>query len=195
MWYLQFRSIPRYPHLVAALYLLGADFVAYTDHRPLRSIFTEMANTKIQRWAVLLAEYGAKVQYRQGKNNIRADMLSRIESDNAPSPVPIAILTDAMSEPTDEPESREGGVAARYGLQPREIRRLQHEEYPSEIEEALHDEDSDYTYTLNERVLRSERLPYQGAEEKQRVVLPKSMQEQVVRLAHERGGHIVCLGI
>ena len=44
-------------------YLLGADFGAYTDHRPLRSIFTkEMANTKIQRWAVLLTEYGAKVQ-------------------------------------------------------------------------------------------------------------------------------------
>ena len=146
-----------------------------------------------QRWAVLLTEYGAMVQYRQGKNNKHADMLSRIESDNAPSPVPIAILTDVMAEPTDEPKSRQGGggggwVATRYGLQPREIRRLQHEEYPSEIEEALPDEDSDYT--LNERVLRSERLPYQGAEEKQRVVLPKSMREQVVRLAHECGGHM-----
>ena len=59
-------------------YLLGSEFVAYTDHKPLKSLFTkEMNNTKIQRWAVLLAEYGAKIEYRQGKNNIRADMLSR----------------------------------------------------------------------------------------------------------------------
>ena len=29
-----------------------------------------MNNTKSQRWAVLLAEYGAKIEYRQGKNNI-----------------------------------------------------------------------------------------------------------------------------
>ncbi len=38
-----------------------------------------MVNTRIQRWAVLLAEYGAKIEYRKGVNNVRADMLSRIE--------------------------------------------------------------------------------------------------------------------
>ena len=61
-------------------YLLGAEFTAYTDHKPLTSLFTkEMNNTKIQRWAVLLEEYGCKVEYRKGKNNIRAYMLSRIK--------------------------------------------------------------------------------------------------------------------
>ncbi len=39
-----------------------------------------MNNMKIQRWQVLLSKYGAKVQYRKGKNNIRADMLSRIKT-------------------------------------------------------------------------------------------------------------------
>ena len=39
----------------------------------------EMQNTKIQRWAVLLSEYGGTtIQYRKGKNNIPSDMLSRI---------------------------------------------------------------------------------------------------------------------
>ena len=34
-------------------YLYGADFVVYTDHKPLRSLFTkEMRNTKIQRWEI-----------------------------------------------------------------------------------------------------------------------------------------------
>ncbi len=50
------------------------------DNKPLTSLFTkEMNNTKIQRWQVPLAEYDAKIGYRKGKHNIRADMLSRIK--------------------------------------------------------------------------------------------------------------------
>ena len=52
-------------------YLYGASFICYSDHRPLRCLFKkEMNNTKIQRWGVLLAEYGAKIEYRKGKHNI-----------------------------------------------------------------------------------------------------------------------------
>ena len=41
-----------------------------------------MANTKIQRWAILLTEYGATIKYRPGNNNIRADMLSRLPPES-----------------------------------------------------------------------------------------------------------------
>ena len=38
-------------------YLYEAEFTIYTDHRPLRGLFTQaMNNTKIQRWGALLAE-------------------------------------------------------------------------------------------------------------------------------------------
>ena len=85
-------------------YLLGADFVVYTDHKPLKSLFTkEMKNTKIQRWAVLLVEYGAQIEYRQGKNNIRVDMLSRIESDHAE----ISVIHANMADP---PEGNDNDV-------------------------------------------------------------------------------------
>ena len=61
------------------LYLLGADVTVYTDHKPLKSLFTaEMKNTRVQRWAILLDEYQVKIKYRQGIHNGRADMLSRI---------------------------------------------------------------------------------------------------------------------
>ena len=60
-------------------YLLGADVTVYTDHAPLKSLFTaEMKNTRVQRWAILLDEYQVKIKYRQGIHNGRADMLSRI---------------------------------------------------------------------------------------------------------------------
>ena len=40
-----------------------------------------MRNTQIQRWGGLLAEFEAKIEYIQGKKNIRADILSRVRSD------------------------------------------------------------------------------------------------------------------
>ena len=46
-------------------YLLGSEFVVYTDHKPLLSLFKgEVANTRIQRWAVLIAEFGARIRHR-----------------------------------------------------------------------------------------------------------------------------------
>ena len=59
-------------------YLYGASFTVFTDHRPLKALFTkEMQNARIQRWGVLLQEYGANIEYTSGSSNIRADMLSR----------------------------------------------------------------------------------------------------------------------
>ena len=71
-------------------YLYGAELVVYTDHKPLLCLFSKsMANTKIQCWAILLAEYGATICYRPGSNNIRADMLSHL------SPASVAIIDSA----------------------------------------------------------------------------------------------------
>ena len=61
-------------------YLYGARFVIYRDHRPLRGLFTkQMNNTRIQRWAILIAEFHAEIRYLPGKRNCRADMVSRIQ--------------------------------------------------------------------------------------------------------------------
>ena len=66
-------------------YLLGADVTCYTDHKPLKSLFTaEMKNTRVQRWAILLDEYQVKIKYRQGIHNGRADMLSRLRIKPTP---------------------------------------------------------------------------------------------------------------
>ena len=137
-------------------YLLGADFTVYTDHMPLKSLFTkEMANTKIQRWAMLLAEYGAKIEYRQGRNNIRADMLSRITTSEMTEPLPVSVVTRGMSDPPETKDTDRIESCRRYGLKPAEVRRAQVADYSDEIEEAQYDEDSDFTYI--DRVLRSER--------------------------------------
>ena len=169
-------------------YLLGAEFTVYTDHKPLKSLFTkEMANTKIQRWAVLLAEYGAKIEYRQGRNNIRADLLSRITTSEMTEPLPVSVITRSMSGPTEVDTSDRVGSCRRYGLKPAEVRRAQVADYPEEIEEARYDDELDFTYT--DRVLRSERLSQQGAALLARIVLPPRYQPDVIRQAHDSSGH------
>ena len=58
-------------------YLHGAKFRIFTDHKPLKAMFMgEVKNTKVERWAMLISEYGAPIEYIKGSNNVRADFLS-----------------------------------------------------------------------------------------------------------------------
>ena len=44
-------------------YLVGSKFTVYTDHMPLRSLFSaDMKNPRIQRWSIILEEYDCEVK-------------------------------------------------------------------------------------------------------------------------------------
>jgi hypothetical protein len=81
-------------------YLYGRQFEIKTDHKPLTHIFHEfkgipsMASGRIQRWALLLAAYDYRIQYRQGKANANADALSRLPlpSPNVHTPQPAELI-------------------------------------------------------------------------------------------------------
>ena len=62
-------------------YLLGSKFTVMTDHKPLKHLFTsEMRNPRIQRWAIMLDEYGCDIEYISGSRNAVADALLRLGS-------------------------------------------------------------------------------------------------------------------
>jgi hypothetical protein len=62
-------------------YLHGSRFVIKTDHHPLRYLDTQTNLPKRQmRWMETLQEYDYEIGYRQGKFNIVADALSRINT-------------------------------------------------------------------------------------------------------------------
>ena len=98
------------------MYLWGAKFEIHTDHKPLTSFFqSEIKNSKIQRWGAQIAEYCAPILYHKGKLNVRADMLSRINSDgqvshmaptqDQPMPgnkLPYCVPKDTGDEETEE---------------------------------------------------------------------------------------------
>ena len=61
--------------------LLGHHITVYTDHKNLtKNIFNA---EHVMRWRLILEEFGPKLKYIKGENNVVADALSRLEmSDN-----------------------------------------------------------------------------------------------------------------
>lgn len=61
-------------------YLLPNHFVIKTDQRSLKYLLEQRLNTPIQQqWLPKLLEFDYEIQYRQGKENLAADALSRVE--------------------------------------------------------------------------------------------------------------------
>lgn len=61
-------------------YLFGNKFTLYTDHRPLQYVFNiKDPSSKLVRWRLSLEEFDYEIKYREGKQNVVADGLSRIK--------------------------------------------------------------------------------------------------------------------
>lgn len=64
-------------------YLLGVQFVVFSDHKPLQWIFKMKDSfSRIFRWRMQLAEYDFVIIYKPGKLNLPADCLSRYVPEN-----------------------------------------------------------------------------------------------------------------
>jgi transposase InsO family protein len=145
-------------------YLQGADYKVYTDHKPLRSLFlSELKNSRCQRWSMLMSEMGCKIEYRQGKNNVRADMLSRL------------------------PEPKLKVESVQNLLETSSVGKEQKQEFPREWEEAETDESDEYIIENGE--LFSLKLPYMGALNHPRLLAPASIRSKLITETHTELGH------
>lgn len=59
-------------------YLWGVKFIVYTDNNPLVHLQTAKLGAVEQRWAAQLANYEYEIKHRPGRENINADVLSRL---------------------------------------------------------------------------------------------------------------------
>ena len=90
-----------------APYLLGADFVVITDHRPL-TFLTTMKNggPRLTRWALALQPFSFTVVHRPGAANSNADGLSR--QDWPDTTVPDETLSDGDDGERQTPHNLPG---------------------------------------------------------------------------------------
>ena len=76
-------------------YLFGRSFTIMSDHKLLQHIFSEnklipaLASARIQHWALTLETYNYNIQYKPGKENSNADVLSRLPLPESPDNVPL----------------------------------------------------------------------------------------------------------
>ena len=59
--------------------LLGQKIIVYTDHLNILNVNTKSVD-RVQRWRLLLEEYGVEIRYIKGGDNIVADALSRMKT-------------------------------------------------------------------------------------------------------------------
>ena len=61
-------------------YLYGTVFELVTDHKPLTYLNSSVAtSSRLSRWKIRLSEYTYIIRYKPGKDNVNADVLSRVE--------------------------------------------------------------------------------------------------------------------
>ena len=89
------------------VYLYGARFILYTDHRPLEWLMTNPNLTGMHaRWALMLQEFDFEVRYRKGLINMNADGLSRNPQPETEDPTGARMHEDAAGGGDPEPGGR-----------------------------------------------------------------------------------------
>ncbi|CAB3995696.1 Retrovirus-related Pol poly from transposon, partial [Paramuricea clavata] len=89
-------------------FLYGQSFTIKTDHKPLEGLLSDkkgvptQAAPRIQRWALTLAAYEYKIQYKAGKNNGNVDALSRLPLPKMPLSTPQPGETILLMEHLEE---------------------------------------------------------------------------------------------
>lgn len=162
-------------------YVFGIDFVLETDHRPLQFIYSKKSkpSARIERWVLRLQSYNFRVEYKPGPQNI-ADSLSRLvrkeEKRNNRNVAEEYVYFAAEQAVPKAMTAREIEEASAEDEELTEVRRsIKTENWndcPNPVCRTLRNE----LTTLGKLVLRGTRI-----------VIPKSLRDRVVDIAHE--GH------
>jgi len=184
-------------------YLLGSKFTIYTDHKPLRSLFTsEMRNPRIQRWAIMLDEYGCDIEYRSGKTHVQADMMSRLTSDPTLKPQhefyddsDEHLVDNSWAILSCDKNSCDMDMSILASMSPNDLSKLQHEdEALSDIIRMLKLDNKckqnkdfvlldDILYHVSDPVKRDQTARLQ-------LVIPASLQGATLIHVHDKDGHL-----
>ena len=170
------------------MYLYGKTFELITDHRPLEVLFGPNSRpcARIERWVLRMQSYSYKVIYQPGKSNI-ADPLSRMCVDNEAAkesfdeateiyvqfivksarPIAIPMKTIEVESKKDE-ELGEINKALESGKWPESLRKYK---------------------LIEDELCFSKNILLRGT----RIVIPQSLQEKTLCLAHEGHPGIVAM--
>eukprot|EP00731_Ephydatia_muelleri_P019387 Em0012g212a len=176
-------------------FLYGRSFILVTDHKPLIALFGPhratpvLAANRLARWALMLNQYQYSIEYRKTSEHGNADALSRLpaeadtsfdgEENEADVDVVCAIRTIGQQlNPTDP------GVLARESANDPVISnviRCTREGWPERIPEI---QTKDYSMENFKKISMSLSVAHGCLLNGSRVVIPSSLQPQILQLLH-----------
>ena len=159
------------------LYLLGTEFTIRTDHKPLETLYstTSKPSARIERWVLRLQPFKYKVEYIKGIDNM-ADSLSRLttfgsnESQDEEDAGVISIVNHALPEAVSK-QALLLAVDSEYST----LRNALREGKKGKV-------DKPYQKVFNELTIIDD-IIVKG----DRILIPRTLQKQVLELAHQ--GH------
>ena len=154
-------------------YIYGRTFDLITDHKPLTHLNTSVSKSeRLTRWKLSLSEYSFDVKYKPGKDNVNADVLSRVNEVCAIEDMIIANLSDdhIRDQQASDPELKDI------------------------IQKTRKHGGSYLQYRLRENILFNvrERNRVYETQEISRLVVPSSMKEAILTSCHDdiSGAHL-----
>ena len=164
------------------MYLYGTDFELLTDHKPLECIFSTKSKpcARIERWVLRMQPYTYKVKYIPGKQNT-ADSLSRLLKKSSEEPVRRNVAQEYIRFVASE--------ATPIAMSTRDIERASEDDPElQEVRNCLLDGKWQNISFKEYLPIRNElsaigKLVLRGT----RIIIPESLRDQVLELAHE--GH------
>ena len=164
-------------------YLYGQRFTLVTDHKPLLGLFGEnhglpsRSSARVLRWALMLSAYDYRLEYRPGKDHGNADALSRLPLQLKPGEATTSVvsvrLLDVEMSPVTEEEVR---TATRRNPVMSKLLNVILQGWGGVHDPELKD------YRLHAAELTTEGgCVLWGS----RVVIPRVLQEKVLRMLHE----------
>ena len=161
----------------------GSPFILETDHKPL--LWLESAKSsharsqRLERWSLELRAYEFQVVHRPGTSNVQADTLSRL-------PVSLVAVEAPLSTSQISNAQREDPVLSTVilRLEKGSDKPDQWNKFPLRRYKQIWAQ-----LTLHETVLcRTVKSPTMQ-EEKLLIVVPRSLQQQFLAIAHDKAGH------
>lgn len=165
-------------------YIYGKKVIIYSDHEPLKSIFSQtkgcpaVAAARVQRWQVLLSMDDVELRYRRASKMRNADALSRLPLDESTGMEEFSVHSFSLTEeiPLDQGEiARETEKDESL----REVYRMVQVGWSKDVDDKFR-----MYYLKSESLSIEDGCLFYG----ERIVIPKSLQQRVLALVHD--GHV-----
>ena len=171
-------------------FIYGIPFTLVTDHKPLLGLFgehksiPEMASSRLIRWAVTLSGYSYRLVHRPGRDN-NADALSRLPLSDCPRDVPIPCDVSYVFNILNDTPVTAALVAEETLADNVLVKALNFTK--SGWPEKVYDENLKPFFSRKNELSVDQNCLLWGT----RVVIPKSLQKQVLNIIHEEHTGIV----